>query len=604
MDLLAISREASALESVTANVARAETPDELSKALAKVVRYRSAMIGKLTAFPDPGAGAGDREMLRSLIEDLSDSAMRLGKFTEERIRLRSERLALTEDAIKAHRRIYEMLASIIDEANFNFTMELRNYNEGGARKNALAALSEQKLPALAALFGLRAETNLIIGILTEASLASNRDRFAVLQDRLLASTGRARQALASLSGHPGNEGIGAALESLLAFAGSHSILTLRDRELAADEQSWRLVREARAKGERLANAAESAAAKSREGVSNLVLTTNAEVKTYSLALALLLASSLIVLVSAFIFIRRCITQRLGTLRSAILTIASGNLAAPVPIEGDDELADMGAAMETFKANASKLRQLEDDQFKTLAHAEQALKAKNEFLSNMSHELRTPMHAILSYAKMGFAPGQYKNAEEYEEYFKNIHKAGTRLLGLLNNLLDLAKLESGKMAFNKSPGDFSEVLEHTMIEMNPLINNKLLTVKTEITAAATKAVFDKQRMIQVMVNLISNAVKYSLYGDTISICISDASLPDGEALCCSVADNGTSIPEGELETVFDKFIQSSKTKTGAGGTGLGLAICREIVEAHGGKIWAANRKPHGVVLNFTILKNVT
>jgi len=606
MELLSISRQASALSALAANIARAESPAELKNALDTVVDLRAAMIAKLKSFPAPAGSATESDTLRPPIEELSNSAMLLGDATAQRIRLRSERVSLTADAIKAHRKIYEKLASAVDDANFALTIGLRQYAQDKSaqkRKNVLIAHGEKELPTLVSLLDLKAEANLIIGILNEASLAVDRVEFVPLQDRLLASSHRARRALAALTGYPGASDIGLALDSLLAFANSSSIVAVRDRELAASEEGWRLVRDCRVKGESLGKAAENAAAQSRETVLELVAASNAEAVIYSIALALLLVSSIIVLLSAFLFIRQHITRRLNGLRNAIRTIANGNLTAAVPRDGDDELTDMGAAVETFKANAWKLQELEEERFRTLAKAEQALKAKSEFLSNMSHELRTPMHAILSYAKLGFTSIGETEIAELETYFKNIHTAGSRLLGLLNNLLDLAKLESGKMVFNKSPWDFAEVLEHTLIELGPLIKDKALHVITETKSNNTSAAFDKQRIIQVMVNLISNAVKFSSAGDDIFIVLSDGRLKSGEdALCCSVADSGTSIPEGELEAVFDKFIQSSKTKTGAGGTGLGLAICREIVEAHNGKIWAANRDPKGVMLTFMIPRN--
>ncbi len=606
MELLSISRQVSELSAVSANLARAESPMELKEAMIAVSAFRAAMIAKLMSSPAPAEGIIERDTLRSLIDDLSNSASLLGNSTAERIRLRLERVSLMAEAIKAHRKIYEMLASSIDNANFALTMGFRNYAQderAQKHKEVLTALGERELPTLVALLDLRAETNLIIGILSEASLVADRVEFMPLQDRLLASTHRAKAALVALSSYPGVNDIGRALDGLLAFANGNSIMAVRYRELSAGEEGWSLVRDCRAKGERLANAAENAAARSRETVSELVAASKAEVLMYSVALALLLVSSVIVLLTAFLFIRQHITQRLNSLRSAIRTIANGDLTAAVPSDGDDELTDMATAVETFKANALKLRALEEEQFRTLAQAERAVKAKSEFLSNMSHELRTPMHAILSYAKLGFTSTGEAEPAEFETYFKNIHTAGSRFLGLLNNLLDLAKLESGKMAFNKSPGDFMEVVEHTLIEMGPLIKDKAISITTETESNNTNAVFDKHRMIQVMVNLISNAVKFSPPGANILVGISDAHLKSGEeAICCSVADGGTSVPKGELETIFDKFIQSSKTKTGAGGTGLGLAICREIVEAHSGKIWAANREPKGVVLSFMIPRN--
>ena len=242
----------------------------------------------------------------------------------------------------------------------------------------------------------------------------------------------------------------------------------------------------------------------------------------------------------------------------------------------------------------------------LSHRErgqQAVRAKTEFISNISHELRTPMHAILSYSKMGMADCSQESPETLKEYFHKIQSAGDRLLSLINNLLDIAKMEAGQMPLNKVLYDFSEVVEDAHAEAAPLLENKSLRVAVEIEAKDTRILLDKRRIVQVVVNLISNAAKFSSCGDTIRIGLADCRQPDGvEALCCSVSDNGTGIPDSELEAVFGKFAQSSKTKTGAGGMGLGLAICREIAEAHGGRIWAENRKPKGSTVSFTLPRN--
>jgi len=214
-----------------------------------------------------------------------------------------------------------------------------------------------------------------------------------------------------------------------------------------------------------------------------------------------------------------------------------------------------------------------------------------------------MHAILSYAKLGFAGSADLDAAMQTKCFKNIHAAGGRLLRLLNDLLDLAKLESDKMTFDRTPSDFVEVVEYSQVELTPLLEGKQLTLTTEIMAKDTTAIFDKQRMIQVLVNLISNSIKFSPKNTAIGVRLSDGRLPDGsEALCCLVGDEGPGIPEAELEAVFDKFIQSSKTKSGAGGTGLGLPICQEILKAHGGRIWAENRDPNGAIFSFVIPRN--
>ena len=162
-----------------------------------------------------------------MIEDLSFGAVLLGNATAARISWRAERLSLTAKAIKAHQKIFETLATNTDDANFNLTMALRrNASEAAGQrdKNALMALSEKELPTLLALTDLRAETNLIIGILGEASLATERVQFVPLRDRLVASTYRVRGALKDLSAHPGAKEIATAVDDLLALAEDSPII--------------------------------------------------------------------------------------------------------------------------------------------------------------------------------------------------------------------------------------------------------------------------------------------------------------------------------------------------------------------------------------------
>ncbi len=232
--------------------------------------------------------------------------------------------------------------------------------------------------------------------------------------------------------------------------------------------------------------------------------------------------------------------------------------------------------------------------------ERAAKAKSEFLSNMSHELRTPMHAILSYSDMGLIVLEESETETAKEYLGNIKIAGSRLLELLNDLLDLAKMQSGKMIYKRADANFADVIRHALMEVKPLLAQKCIEVQQDEHGSPAKVHIDATRLIQVLVNLLSNAIKFSTTGKKISIGVNHRMAGNGaEVLRCRVADEGPGIPKGELQSIFGKFVQSSKTKTGAGGTGLGLAICREIVEAHGGTIWAENIEPNGAAFLFDI-----
>ena len=241
-------------------------------------------------------------------------------------------------------------------------------------------------------------------------------------------------------------------------------------------------------------------------------------------------------------------------------------------------------------------------------AEQANRAKSEFLANMSHELRTPMHAILSFARMAFENLGSSPQDKILEYLSYIRDSGDRLLALLNNLLDLSKLESDKSTLSLREDDLRTIVEQVAATCELLFKEKRLTFHMEEPQGLTNLECDPEKIGQVVLNLLSNAIKFTPQGKTISIAMQPAMLPIGrrktdmgtvQALAVMVQDEGVGIPDDELELVFDKFVQSSKTKTGAGGTGLGLAICKEIIEAHGGEIWAENCPEGGASFSFLL-----
>jgi signal transduction histidine kinase len=249
-------------------------------------------------------------------------------------------------------------------------------------------------------------------------------------------------------------------------------------------------------------------------------------------------------------------------------------------------------------------QAESNLIRAKQAADKANRSKTEFLANMSHELRTPMHAILSFASMGGEKVGQAPEEKLQRYFSRIEESGKRLLVMLNDLLDLSKLEAGKMNFIVAEGDLSSIVDKVVGEFQALLNEYQLRLLIEPPAVSTNACFDADRMFQVVSNLISNAVKFSSHNGVITVTFNDDTLvqPDGreiEALRLSVSDQGIGIPQDELESVFDKFVQSSETNTGAGGTGLGLAICKQIIEQHGGRIYAENNDDVGTSFHLIV-----
>ncbi len=219
-------------------------------------------------------------------------------------------------------------------------------------------------------------------------------------------------------------------------------------------------------------------------------------------------------------------------------------------------------------------------------AEAANIAKSTFLANMSHELRTPMHGIISYATFGRREYQKASPEKISGYFQHILESAHRLLSLLNNLLDLSKFEANKMRFQLIKADLARVVEMVHGELAGYAKEKSVEILFERPAKPIACAFDDEKISQVVRNLFSNAIKFSNPQTAIKIEIGYTELPQ-RGVYFAITNQGVGIPANELELIFDKFVQSSKTHSGSGGTGLGLAICREILNGHKGKIFASN-----------------
>ena len=199
-------------------------------------------------------------------------------------------------------------------------------------------------------------------------------------------------------------------------------------------------------------------------------------------------------------------------------------------------------------------------------AEEASRSKSEFVANISHELRTPLQSILGFSELGVVRG--RQHEKLAAMFSDIHDAGQRMLVLVNDLLDIAKIESTVGAFHFERNDVRELIEDVAAEL------ELLLVR----------------------NVLANAVKFSPEDRSIQI---TAGVSGEDSIHIQVRDQGPGIPPAELETIFQAFVQSSQTRDGSGGTGLGLAICRKIITAHGGHIHATNAPGGGTVFHIVL-----
>jgi two-component system, cell cycle sensor histidine kinase PleC len=212
------------------------------------------------------------------------------------------------------------------------------------------------------------------------------------------------------------------------------------------------------------------------------------------------------------------------------------------------------------------------------NSERANKAKSEFLANMSHELRTPLNAVIGFSEMlktGIAPGKT------EEYADIIHRSGRLLLNLINDILDLSKVESGKLELRESAFDIVAVLEDCCLAMRPKAEAGGITLAVETADDIPLLFADERCLRQIVLNLFSNSVKFTKSGGEVRA--SAAVMRDGE-LQISIADNGVGIAEDDMEHVFESFGQGRHDVVSTEkGTGLGLPIVRGLVEAHGGRV---------------------
>jgi signal transduction histidine kinase len=227
--------------------------------------------------------------------------------------------------------------------------------------------------------------------------------------------------------------------------------------------------------------------------------------------------------------------------------------------------------------------------------EEASKHKSQFLANMSHELRTPLNAILGYTEL-VLDGIYGDApEKMRNVLERIQTNGKHLLGLINDVLDLSKIEAGQLVLSLNDYSIKDMMQGVYVAVEPLAGNKKLNFKLEVPPDLPPARGDERRLSQVLLNLVGNAIKFT---DTGEVALK-ASTANG-SYTVAVADTGPGIAEADQAKIFEEFQQSESAHTKAkGGTGLGLAIAKRIVEMHGGRLWVESSLGTGSTFFFTV-----
>jgi signal transduction histidine kinase len=230
---------------------------------------------------------------------------------------------------------------------------------------------------------------------------------------------------------------------------------------------------------------------------------------------------------------------------------------------------------------------------------EASKHKSQFLANMSHELRTPMNAILGYTELIMDNIYGEPTEKMRAVLTRIQSNGKHLLGLINDVLDLSKIEAGQLTLSLADYSVKDIVHSVFSSVESLAKNKKLELKVELPQKLPAAHGDERRLTQVLLNLVGNSIKFTDKGE-----VAIKAAATNGSFTISVCDTGPGIAEADQRKIFEEFQQAdSSTTKEKGGTGLGLAISKRIVEMHGGRLWVESSLGHGSTFSFSIPLNV-
>jgi len=272
----------------------------------------------------------------------------------------------------------------------------------------------------------------------------------------------------------------------------------------------------------------------------------------------------------------------------------------VEVEGKSIMYEGDLSYYLSIMDISKHKQIQQDLTDAKEHAENSDRLKSAFLANMSHEIRTPMNGILGFAELLKTDGL--RSDEMQEYIRIIEASGARMLNIINDIIDISKIESGLMEIDIKDSNINEQLEYLYTFFKPEAETKGLSIsfKTGLTSKASIIKTDREKVFAILTNLIKNAIKFTNTGsiefgyEVIAQTPLTAEPEHASSLLrFFVKDTGIGIPEGQQETVFERFIQADITNSRAyQGAGLGLAISRNFVEMLGGKLWVQSKEGRG------------
>jgi signal transduction histidine kinase len=227
--------------------------------------------------------------------------------------------------------------------------------------------------------------------------------------------------------------------------------------------------------------------------------------------------------------------------------------------------------------------------------EAASQHKSEFLANMSHELRTPLNAVIGFSEVLTERMFGELNEKQDEYVRDINASGTHLLSLINDILDLSKIEAGRMELELADFHMPQAIDNALVLVRERALRRGIFLEQSIDPRLGEIQGDERKIKQVLLNLLSNAIKFTPEGGRVGV----RAAPVDERVEVAVSDTGVGIAPEDHEAVFEEFRQVGAAEKRAEGTGLGLALARRFIELHGGRIWVESQIGAGSTFTFTL-----
>ena len=290
-------------------------------------------------------------------------------------------------------------------------------------------------------------------------------------------------------------------------------------------------------------------------------------------------ASLLAIVLMSLFITKSITRPIALLKNKTREIARGNFEGKLLVRSPPEIGELATAINSM---CEKLHELD--------------RLKADFFASMSHELRTPLTSIKEGTGLLLDGVGGEITEKQRKLLGILAEESNRLITVVNSLLDLSKMEAGMMTYDFEVTHVDALIKRAVSEITPLVEAKEITLENELDGTVPPLRIDPERTLQVLRNLLGNAVKFTPKGGRVRI----AAQPSNGKVAISVKDSGPGIPAESLTSIFEKFNQGTRhTPYMSQGTGLGLAIAKNIITAHGGKIWAESEPGQGSTFIFVL-----